>query len=106
MNRIGSAREDWPFQPWPARRGNTLGRWGDDMPVRGTAISHLTAGRWLLLALVPVLVVGLAGVAVARLVADDAGSEASSENSRGDSACSDRHVAALVREHRRAVRGL
>ena len=106
MNRIGSTREDWPFQPWPARRRDTLARWEEDTPATGVAISRTAAHRWLLLALVPILVVGLAGVAVANLGFDEAGSEASSEKGLGNSVCPDQRVAALVREHSRAVHGL
>jgi hypothetical protein len=84
MNRFGSTGDNWPYQPWPAH-SETLSRWGDDTPV---------------------LVVGLAGAGAARLLAVDAGSETSSDSNLGSSAFADQHVAALVREHRCAVRGL
>jgi hypothetical protein len=104
MNRFGSTRDDWPYQPWPAR-SEALSHWEDDAPETGSLTSRAPARKWLLLALVPVLVVGLAGVAVARLLAD-ADSETSSEDSFSSVGCPDQHLAALVREHRETVRGL
>jgi hypothetical protein len=103
MKRIGSTREDWPFQPWPEQRGSTLSGWSDDS--RAAATARPVIHKWLLLTLIPVLVVGLAGAAVAHLVADEAAGESSPRNNLDHPVCLDRHVAALLLEHR-AVRGL
>jgi len=62
MSRIESTRENWPFQPWPARRGNTPYRWDDETAKPDTVVSRRASRTWLLLALVPILVVGLASV--------------------------------------------
>jgi len=105
MSRIESTRENWPFQPWPARRGNTLCRWEDEPARTGTVISRTAARRWLLFTLVPIFVLGLASITVAHW-RTDGGCGPSSEKSLGDSACPDQRLATLVSEHRRVVRGL
>lgn len=103
MKRFGLTRDDWPYQPWP---GQTSAHWEDAAPVTAKLVPQSSGRKWLLLALVPVLVIGLAGVAVARLLADDTATETSSEDSFGNFACADQHLAGLVREHREAVSGL
>jgi hypothetical protein len=58
------------------------------------------------LALVPILVVGLASVAVAHWFVDGADGGASPQTSLGSSASPDQRLDALLLEHRRAARGL
>jgi hypothetical protein len=66
--------------------------------------SRTALRRWLLLGVVvPMLLVGLAGVAVAHR---HAGGQIPAQERFSQSACADRDIAELVREHRRVVRGL
>jgi hypothetical protein len=101
-SRIRTARDDWPFEPWPQPRGRTILRWEADTPRMSACKSRTAARRWLLL-VIPILLGGLAGVAVANW---QVGSQTASQERVGPSTCADRHIAELVREHRRVVRGL
>jgi hypothetical protein len=102
-SRIRTTREDWPFQPWPQSRRSTIPRW--EVAAASTAVwfSRTVARSWLFLLLVPMLLLGLAGVAVAHW---HAGSQTSPQEGLGQLTCADHDIDELVREHRRAVRGL
>ena len=105
MNRTESTREEWPFQPWPARRGPLFDRRRHDMTQTAAVISRAGARRWLLLVSIPVLVVGVAAVAMARMHAGDIGSSAAVVSELSSSAPVDRGLAVLILEHRRAIHG-
>ena len=105
MNRTESTREEWPFRPWPARRGILFNRRRHDMTQTGAVSPRAGARRWLLLVLIPVLVVGVAAVAMARMHAGDIGSGAAVVSKLSSSAPSDQGLAVLILEHRRAVHG-
>jgi len=64
--------------------------------------SRAGARRWLLLVSIPVLVVGIAAVAMARM---HTGSGAAVVRELSSSAPADRGLALLILEHRRAVHG-
>jgi hypothetical protein len=106
MSRIESTHEAWPFQPWPARRGGTHPGWDDQTGKTRSVFAGASARIWLLLALVPMVVVVRAGAAVADWPGDDTRGTASSDDSGSSAAPRDQHLAALLLEHRRAVRGL
>ena len=98
VRRVRNTREDCPFQPWS---GGTASHW-EVNPKRTKQISSGAVLGRLTLVMVPILFVGLAGLALAR----HAGNETSPGDKLRQSACADRHIAELVREHLRAVRGL
>jgi hypothetical protein len=99
-SRIRNTRENWPFRPWST---NTAARWELNERAPTALFSGRTMRGWLIVILVPILLVGLAGVAVAHR---HAGSQTTSQDRLGQSACADQHIAELVREHLLVVRGL
>lgn len=98
--RVRNTREDWPFQPWSGGRAS---RWEVDPKRTRRQISSGSALGRLTLVLVPLLFAGLAGLALAHR---HAGSQTSPDDKLRQSACADRHIAQLVREHLLVVRGL
>ena len=75
------------------------------MTQTAAVISRAGARRWLLLVSIPVLVVGVAAVAMARMHAGDIGSSAAVVSELSSCAPVDRGLAVLILEHRRAIHG-
>ena len=106
-SRTRAARDEWPFQPWPARR-HAVGDWGsggaDDSTrrSRGWSTTAFTA-VW---AVVALALAASAGVAMVQLQAADAATRTMHRSPAGDARSEDCRVAVLVRDHLRAVRGL
>jgi len=105
MNKTESTREEWPLQPWPARRGSMLDRRRSDMTQTAAVSSRAGARRWLLFVSVPILVVAGVAVAMARMHAGDAGSGPALVGAFTSTAPADQGLAVLILEHRRAVHG-
>lgn len=108
-SRTIDAREEWPFQPWPARR-HSVGDWSSGGPDDSTPRSGgwSTTAFTALWAVAALAVAAAAGVAMVQLQAADADTAIRTmhRSPAGDARSEDCRVAGLVREHLRAVRGL
>jgi len=106
-SRTIAARDEWPFQRWPARR-HSVGDWDsgsidDSKPRSGRWSATAFTAVW---AVVALALAASAGVAMVQLQAADAATRTMHRSPAGDARSEDCRVAVLVRDHLRAVRGL
>jgi hypothetical protein len=74
--RESDSKQQWPYHPWPARRGAALVQWSDGERQRNSPIASRMIWMLVATALVSLCVTVLTGFAVARLHRDHLGSHA------------------------------
>src|SRR6185295_8296603 len=97
-----STRDEWTFQPWP-RRNAALAYWEGLGVVNARAARSSVSWRWgpVLILLMTICATIFAGVAVAKLLADDPWREGSTASPHADdqgAGARDPHAAALLVE--------
>jgi hypothetical protein len=95
--------ERWPCWSWSQALRKAAARWESHEGSRATGLSRAGTHGSILLLLTAISLVSLARGAP---IPSNAPREAPSPEPTGRSTCDDSDIAQLVREHRRAVRGL